>query len=144
MKPQITLQTSLSAVFGFALLVASYCTGAAVSKSGNHTVITNHVVEVAKEAKSPGNFNLVVPEALPNRSGHREKSATHNDEKNDHHGAKAKTHSDEEKHKNHLYHYDRIKRSRKKHCGLLCVLVKLFVAITYLSVLICGYLSIFH
>ena len=144
MKPQITLQTSLSAVFTFAFLVASYSTGAAVSKHSNHTVITNHVLEVAKTTKSPGNFNLVVPEALPNKSNNRDKSAAHNDDKNDHHSAKAKTHSDEEKHKNHLYHYDRIKRSRKKHCSLLCVLVKFFVAITYLSVLICGYLSIFH
>ena len=144
MKPQITLQTSLSAVFSFAFLVAAYCSGAAVSKHSNPTVITNHVVEYARASKNPGNFNLVVPEAMPNKPGNREKPASHNDEKNEHPTAKAKTHSDEEKHKNHLYHYDRIKRSRKKHCSLLCVLVKFFVAITYLSVLICGYLSIFH
>ena len=144
MKPQIALHTNLSAVFTVAFLAASYSTGAAVSKHSNHTVITNHEVEVAKAAKNPGNFNLVVPQAIPNKPGNREKSAAHNEEKNNHHTAKAKTHPDEEKHKNHLYHYDRIKRNRKKYCGLLCLLIKFFVAITYLSVLICGYLSIFH
>ena len=139
MKPQITLQTSLSAVFSFAFLVAAYCSGAAVSKHSNPTVITNHVVEDARASKNPGNFNLVVPEAMPNKPGNREKPASHNDEKNEHQTTKTKTHSDEEKHKNHLYHYDRI-----KHWSLIYALVKFFVAITYLSVLICGYLSIFH
>lgn len=143
MKPQITLRTSFSAVITFAFLVVSYNTLAAVSKHSNHKVIKNHVVEVAKESKNPGNFNLMVPEAVPKKQGNREKTA-HNDEKNSHHTEKAKTHSDEEKHKNHLYHYNRIKRNNKRHCSLLCLLVKLFVAITYLSVLICGYLSIFH
>lgn len=143
MKLPIPLHTSLSAVIALAFLVTSYGSGAAVSNPIKYTVINNYVVEDARSTKNPGNFNLVVPEALPNKPGNREKTA-HNDEKNAHHIAKTKTHPDEEKHKNHLYHYDRLKRNRKKYCGLLCLLVKFFVAITYLSVLICGYLSIFH
>jgi hypothetical protein len=143
MKPPIPLQTSLSAVIALAFLITSNSSGAAITKPVKHSAITNHVVDVARASKNPGNFNLVVPETLPNKPSNREKTA-HNDEKNAHHIAKTKTHPDEEKHKNHLYHYDRIKRNRKKYCSLLCVLVKFFVAITYLSVLICGYLSIFH
>src|SRR5687767_9805717 len=125
MKPPIPLHTSLSAVIGLAFLINSYSSGAAVSNPVKKSVNINHVVDVAKASKTPGNFNLVVPEAVPNRPGHREKTA-HNDEKNSHHTEKAKTHADEEKHKNHLYHYNRIKRSNKKHCILLCVVVKLF------------------
>lgn len=143
MKPPIPLQTSLSAVIAIAFLISSHSSGAAITKPVKYILTTHHVVEDARSAKNPGNFNLVVPEALPNKPGNREKTA-HNDEKNAHHIAKTKTHPDEEKHKNHLYHYDRIKRNRKKYCGFLCFLVKIFVAITYLSVLICGYLSIFH
>ena len=143
MKPQITLRTSLSAVFSLSFLMASFSAGAAVSKHSNHTVITNHEVGAAKATKSPGNFNLVIPEAIPNKTSNREKM-NHNEEKNGQHTEKAKHHSDEEKHKNHIYHYNRINRNKKNDCNLLCLLVKFFVAITYLSVLICAYLSIFH
>src|SRR5687767_2023767 len=102
MKPPIPLHTSLSAVIALAFLITSHSSGAAVSKPIKHNVITNYVVEDARSTKNPGNFNLVVPEALPNKPSNREKTA-HNDEKNASHIAKTKTHPDEEKHKNHLY-----------------------------------------
>lgn len=142
MKPQKALQISLSAVFGIALILASFTANAAVSRKNLKSVTTNHEVEVAKGQKTPGHFNLVVPEAIPNKANSRDKM--NHEEKNSHHQDKARHHSDEEKHKIHFYHYHRISHAKQIITNLLRLLVKVVIAVSFLSILVCGFLSMLH
>ena len=53
-------------------------------------------------------------------------------------------HADEDKHENHHHHFDRIKSKKKAVTLVMGVLLKIFVAISYFSILLCGYMSLSH
>lgn len=104
--------------------------------------ITATHADAAAASHTAAAFNLIVPAPPAPRQGHHGPA----DAKKDNHDEmkKGRAHADEEKHKNHLYHYDRVKRRKKVHTSLVCFFLKIFIAISYISVLICGYLSICH
>lgn len=55
-----------------------------------------------------------------------------------------KHHSDEDKHKHHFYHYNKKKWRRKSHAILLSWLMRIVVAISYISILLCTFMSLAH
>lgn len=144
MNSQNSLRISLSAVLSLLFLVFFLETGAAVSKVTNHATVSNHEVKAADISPKPGNFNLAVPDMIPQTANRPRENSNHQKGEANHKTINSKHHPDEEKHDNHFYHYDWLLRRNKWYCNLLCFILKIFVAITYLSVLICGYLSICH
>ena len=58
--------------------------------------------------------------------------------------ARQKRHADEDRHEHHHHHFDKVK-TRKKFINILSsVALKLFIAVSYISVLLCSYMSICH
>ena len=55
-----------------------------------------------------------------------------------------KKHAEEDKHNNHVYSYDWIKSRKKILVNILRHFTKIFVAVSYIAVLLCGYMSILH
>jgi hypothetical protein len=58
--------------------------------------------------------------------------------------AKSKHHSDEEKHKNHLYDYTWIRHKKQRVARIMQVFVKIFIAFCFYSVLLCTYMHLAH
>lgn len=53
-----------------------------------------------------------------------------------------KRHADEDRHDNHHHHFDKVKH-RKKIINLLSqLLLKIIIAISYFSILLCSYMSL--
>ena len=134
MSPTKNLQTTLAAIMIVVSILAPFNSKESISK--NKKISFNTHLQVVDEgvSKQVNNIDFSIPD--PNK---KEKSKHRHDDY-----PKARRHADEEKHKNHLYHYHRVKTRNKMHFTLICILLKVFIAISYLSVLLCGYMSIGH
>jgi len=117
-------------------MLAPISSSEAIHKSKRISFNTQQQVDDEGSSKQANNIDLTIP--LGNKK-EKEKNGSHNEDQ-----PKAKHHSDEEKHKNHVYHYHRIKAKKKIHTTLLQLCLKIFIAISFISVLLCGYLSIGH
>ena len=134
MKPKKALRTSLTATLFFAFVLVPSASGEAVSNVQIAAAVTQVQLTVEKPnlANSPNDYTSTEGTNKENKSRTPEKVK------------KDKKHADEEKHKNHLYHYNRVKRKKKSHTSILCSSLKIFIAICYIAVLLCGYMSIVH
>ena len=142
MKPKKAFAASLATMLFAAFIIAPLNSSETVTKTQKRSS-TNFNKEIA--AGSPNQVNKIdftVP-VTPAKSQDKQ-----NDEKNNNHEnndlMKARHHADEEKHKNHFYHYSRIKAKRKCHNIIFCLILKTIIAISYFSVLLCGYMNICH
>ena len=136
MTPQKTFRISLAAIMICSFMLAPISSSEAIHKSKKISFNTQQQVVDEGSSKQTNNIDLTIP--LGNKK-EKEKNGNHNEDQ-----PKAKHHSDEEKHKNHVYHYHRIKAKKKIHTTLLQLCLKIFIAISFISVLLCGYLSIGH
>ncbi len=136
MTPQKTFRISLAAIMICSFMLAPISSSEAIHKSKRISFSTQQQVVDEGYSKQTNNIDLTIP--LGNRK-EKEKNGGHNEDQ-----PKTKHHSDEEKHKNHVYHYHRIKAKKKIHTTLLQLCLKIFIAISFISVLLCGYLSIGH
>jgi hypothetical protein len=115
-------------------MLAPFNSNESISK--NKKISFNTHLQVVDEGASNQTKNIDINVPDPNK---KEKSKHHSDDY-----PKARRHADEEKHKNHLYHYHRVKTRSKTHTAIICILLKFIIVISYLSVLLCGYMSIGH
>jgi hypothetical protein len=136
MKPQKTFRISLAAIMISCFLLAPNSSSGAIQKSKRISFNIQQLVVDEGFSKQTNNIDLTIP--LGNKK-EKEKNNNHNEDQ-----PKAKHHSDEEKHKNHVYHYHRVKAKKKIHTTFLQLCLKIFIAISFISVLLCGYLSIGH
>ncbi|HMK17301.1 MAG TPA: hypothetical protein VK492_03805 [Chitinophagaceae bacterium] len=136
MKPQQIYRISLAAIMICSFMLAPISSSEAINKSKKISFNTQQQVVDEGSSKQTNNIDLTIP--LSNKK-EKEKNGGHNEDQ-----PKAKHHSDEEKHKNHVYHYHRIKAKKKIHTTFLQLCLKIFIAISFISVLLCGYLSIGH
>ena len=135
MTPQKTFRISLAAIMISCFMLAPNSSSEAIRKSKKISFNTQQQVVDEGSSKQTNNIDLTTP--LGNKK--EKNNNNHNEDQ-----PKAKHHSDEEKHKNHVYHYHRIKAKKKIHTTLLQLCLKIFIAISFISVLLCGYLSIGH
>ena len=134
MKPSKTFQISLAAIMIAAFMLAPLSSSEAVTKTKKNSFNTHLQMVDEGTSKHTSNIDLTIPGANKKEQGkHR------NDDQ-----PKTRYHADEEKHKNHLYHYHRVKTKKKCHTTIICFFLKIFVAVSYFSVLLCGYMSISH
>ena len=136
MTPQKTFRISLAAIMISCFVLAPISSSEAIQKSKRISFNIQQQVIDEGSSKQANNIDLTIP--LGNKK-EKEKNGNHNEDQ-----PKAKHHSDEEKHKNHVYHYHRIKAKKKIHTTFLQLCLKIFIAISFISVLLCGYLSIGH
>jgi hypothetical protein len=136
MTPQKTFRISLAAVMISCFMLAPISSSEAIHKSKRISFNIQQLVVDEGSSKQSNNIDLTIP--LGNKK-EKEKNNSHNEDQ-----PKAKHHSDEEKHKNHVYHYHRVKAKKKIHTTFLQLSLKIFIAISFISVLLCGYLSIGH
>jgi len=141
MKPQTAFWSRLTALVILLALTIPFKGDEIVfqCKSATRNGYNNNIEHQKKQDKKN---DVAIPVALPQR---QEKQK--NDEKSDHHGdqqAKTKHHSEEEKHKNHVYDYSRIKHKRKAISALLCGCAQIFVALSYIAVLLSSYGGFAH
>ena len=134
MTTQKTFRISLAATMICFFMLTPISSSEAIHKSKKISFNTQQQVVDEGSSKQTNNIDLTIP--LGNK---KEKNGNHNEDQ-----PKAKHHSDEEKHKNHVYHYHRIKAKKKIHTTFLQLCLKIFIAISFISVLLCGYLSIGH
>jgi hypothetical protein len=136
MKPQKTFRISLAAIMICSFMLAPISSSEAIQKSKSISFNTQQQVVDEGSSKQTNNIDLTIPLSNKKEKG---KNNDHNEEQ-----PKAKHHSDEEKHKNHVYHYHRVKAKKKIHTTFLQLCLKIFIAISFISVLLCGYLNIGH
>ncbi|TMI94965.1 MAG: hypothetical protein E6H08_07690 [Bacteroidetes bacterium] len=136
MTPQKTFRISLAAIMICSFMLAPISSREAIQKSKRISFNTQQQVVDEGSSKQANNIDLTIP--LGDKK-EKEKNNNHNEDQ-----PKAKHHSDEEKHKNHVYHYHRLKAKKKIHTTFLQLCMKIFIAISFISVLLCGYLSIGH
>ena len=134
MTPQKTFRISLAAIMISCFMLAPISSSEAINKSKKIYFNTQQLVVDEGSSKQTHNIDLTVPEA-----NKKEKNNNRGDDQ-----SKTKHHAEEEKHKNHIYHYHRVKARKKTHTTIICVILKIFIAISYISVLLCGYLNIGH
>ena len=136
MTPQKTFRISLAAIMISSFMLTPISSSEAIQKSKRVSFNIQQQVVDEGSSKQTNNIDLTIP--LGNKK-EKEKNNSHNEDQ-----PKAKHHSDEEKHKNHVYHYHRVKAKKKIHTTFLQLSLKIFIAISFISVLLCGYLSIGH
>ena len=136
MKPQKTFRISLAAIMISSFMLAPISSSEAIQKSKRVSFNIQQQVVDEGSSKQTNNIDLTIP--LGNKK-EKEKNNNHDEDQ-----PKAKHHPDEEKHKNHVYHYHRVKAKKKIHTTFLQLSLKIFIAISFISVLLCGYLSIGH
>jgi hypothetical protein len=128
------LRTSLTAIMIAVFMLTPFSSNESVFKVKKSSF--NIHLQVVDEGASTqtGNIDLSFP-----GGSKKEKNKSHSDDQ-----AKSKYHPEEEKHKNHLYHYHRIKARKKSHTTVMQFCMKVFVAFSFISVLLCGYMNICH
>jgi hypothetical protein len=136
MTPQKTFRISLTAIMICSFMLAPISSSEAIQKSKRISFNTQQLVVDEGSSKQANNIDLTIP--LGDKR-EKEKNNNHNEDQ-----PKAKHHADEEKHKNHVYHYHRVKAKKKIHTTFLQLCLKIFIAISFISVLLCGYLNIGH
>ena len=143
MKPQTTFQTSIAAIMISVFMLVPFNSSEAVSKSKKIS-FNIHQNLVADEGTSEKGHHVdyTVPDASKKEKNQQKNSE--NNKNQDHEQTKTRHHAEEEKHNNHLYHYSRIKAKKKIHLSFICICLKILVAVSYISVLLCGYMSICH
>jgi hypothetical protein len=137
MTPQKTFRISLAAIMICSFMLAPFSSSEAIHKSKKISFNTQQQVVDEGFSKQTNNIDLTIP--LGNKKEKEKNSNKHSEDQ-----PKAKHHPDEEKHKNHVYHYHRVKAKKKIHTAFLQLCLKIFIVISFISVLLCGYLSIGH
>lgn len=137
MTPQKTFRISLAATLISCFMLTPISSSGAINKSKKISFNTQQLAVDEGSSKQTNNIDLTIP--LGNKKEKEKNSNKHSEDQ-----PKAKHHPDEEKHKNHVYHYHRVKAKKKIHTTFLQLCMKIFIAISFISVLLCGYLSIGH
>ena len=134
MKPQKTFRISLAAILITCFMLAPLTSSETVHRSKKISFNIQLPVVDEGSSKHTNNLDLTIPEG-----NKKEKNNNRDDDQ-----PKTRHHAEEEKHKNHLYHYHRIKAKKKNHITIICVVLKIIIAVSYISVLLCGYLNLGH
>ena len=136
MTPQKALRISLSAVLFLALLLSPIKSNETRSASGKRTFS----VHFQADGESPSDHGIRIDLTLPvNNKKEKTKDTDHNLD-----FLKSKRHADEDRHEHHHHHFDKSK-SRKRIINILTsLLLKIIIAVSYFSILLCSYVSISH
>jgi hypothetical protein len=142
MTPAKNLQTSFAAMMFTAFMLFPLHSNEAVYKTKKFSF--NIQLSVADEGATKQENKMDLNKQHSSEKEKKNKGGNDHNKQNEHEQGKSKHHADEEKHKNHLYHYNRIKTRKKCHATFICVFLKIFIAVCYISVLLSGFMSLSH
>ena len=135
MTPQKALRISLPAVFVLAFFLSPLRSNERTSANSKRTFSIHLQANGGSSSDHGITLDLTVP--VNNK---KEKDA-------DHHSPdlmRNKRHADEDRHEHHHHDFDKSK-SRKKVINMLTsFLLKIIIAVSYFSILLCSYVSICH
>ena len=135
MTPQKALRTSLSAVLLLAFFLSPLRSNETRSANGKHTFS----VHLQANGESSSDHGIKIDLTVP-VNNKKQKDTDHNSPDL----MKNKRHADEDKHEHHHHHFDKSK-SRKRIINILTsLLLKIIIAVSYFSILLCSYVSICH
>ena len=134
MTPQKALRTSLSALLLFAFLLSPLQSNETATANRKRT-FSIHLQ--ANEESSPDQ-DIKIDFSLPvnNKKG---KDTDHNPDLLRH-----KRHADEDRHELHHHHFDKNKSRRRIINMLTGFFLKIIIAVSYFSILLCTYMGIGH
>ena len=142
MKPQKALTASLATMLFTAFMLIPLNSSETVSKNQKKSSTNLKKVIAEGTSKMDNKIDFTVPVTPTKNQEKQNEGKNNNHENND--LSKVRHHGEEEKHKNHLYHYNRIKTKRKCHNIIICLFIRIIIAVSYFSVLLCGYMNICH
>lgn len=136
MKPQKTFRISLAAVLFLAFLVSPIRSNETATANGKRTFS----IHLQANAESPSDHGIKIDLSLPvNNKKEKAKDTEHH-----HDFLRNKRHADEDRHEPHHHHFDK-GRSKKRIINLLTgYFLKIIIAVSYFSILLCSYMSICH
>ena len=136
MTPQKALRNSFSTLLFSAFLLSTLGSNEAVTATGKRTFS----IHQQADAENSSDHGIKIDFTLPvNSNNKKEKDADHNPALVGH-----RRHADEDKHEVHHHHFDKSK-SRKRIINILTgFLLKIIIAVSYFSILLCSYMSLCH
>lgn len=134
MKPQTTLRISLSALLILACLFSPIRSNETRLK--DRRAFSIHL-QVNAESSSDHTFKIDLTVPTSNKK-EKEKEQGGSDL------FRGKRHADEDRHDHHHHHFDKVKHRRKIVNLVSALLLKIFIALSYFSILLCSYMSICH
>ncbi len=137
MKPQKALQTCLTTFMVGLFILAPLNSSEMVTKSQSQSFSTHLLVDAQGSSKETDHTDLNSQEA--NRRSQNQAKADKMEK-----AGNEKKHAEEDKHSNHVYTYDWIKSRKKILVNILRQFTKIFVAVSYIAILLCGYMSLLH
>ena len=136
MTPQKALRTSLSAVLFSAFLLSPLQSYETVTTNGKRTFS----IQLHADAENSSDQGIQIDFTLPVNGNHKkENDSDHNPDLLRH-----KRHADEDKHEHHHHHFDKSKSRRRVANMLTSFFLKIIIAVSYFSILLCSYMSLCH
>lgn len=134
MTPQKALRTSLTALLLSAFLLSPLQSNEAAT--ANRKKSFSIQLQANEESSSDKNIRIDFSLPVNNKKG---KDTDHNPDLMRH-----KRHADEDKHEIHHHHFDKNKSRRKLINMLTGFFLKIIIAVSYFSILLCSYMSLCH
>jgi hypothetical protein len=136
MKPQTTLRISLATTLVLAFLLSPLTSNETRTKD-RRTFSIHTLVNAESSTDHSIKIDLTVP-ASNKKEKEKDKEQGGNDL------FRNKRHADEDKHEHHHHHFDKVKHKRKIINVVSAWILKIFIALSYFSILLCSYMSIVH
>ena len=133
MTTQKALRTSLSALLLSAFLLSPLQSNEAATANRKKTFSIQ--LQANEESSSDKSINFDFSQPL----NKKDKDTDHNPDLMRH-----KRHADEDKHELHHHHFDKNKSRRKLVNMITSFFLKIIIAVSYFSILLCSYLSLGH
>lgn len=134
MTPQKALRTSLSAILLSAFLLSPLQSNETATANGRRTFS----IHLQANGKNSSDKGIQIDLSLP-VNNKKEKDTDHNPDLLRH-----KRHADEDKHEHHHHHFDKSKSRRRIINMMMSFFLKIIIAVSYFSILLCSYMSISH
>ena len=134
MKPQKALRISLSAVLLLAILLSPVRSNEAAVSNGKRTFSFH----LQADGENSSDHGIKIDLTLP-VNNKKEKNTDHNTDL-----FRNKRHADEDRHEHHHHHFDKSKSRRRIINVLTIFFLKIIIALSYFSILLCSYMNICH
>ena len=134
MTPQKALRTSLSALLFSAFLLSPLQSNETATANRKRTFS----IQLQGNEGSSSDQSIKFDFSLP-VNNKKDKDTDHNPDLMRH-----RRHADEDKHEIHHHHFDKNKSRRKLVNMIMSFFLKIIIAVSYFSILLCSYLSLGH
>lgn len=137
MTTQKALRTSLPAILFLAFLLSPIRSNETITANDKRTFD----IQLHADAENSSDQGIKIDFTMPLNSNHNKKDK---DSEHNHDLQRHKRHADEDRHELHHHNFDKKKSRRRMMNLLLSFFLKIIIAVSYFSILLCSYMSIGH